>query len=183
MRVSEPAEYVILGLLIDRPMHGYELFQYFERGILHEIVHLEMSQMYAFLKKLEHLDYIDAQVETQGSRPPRKIFQLTEPGRSLFLSWLFQAVQKPRDIRLLFLLKLYFVQHSFPGRMLQLVEQQIQACQHFLQHLEARLPAQIENGDQAFFAHVVLRSRIHQTRSLLDWLYELQNELAVEKKV
>ena len=55
MQISEPAEYAILGLLESRPRHGYEMFQQFESGTLRQIVHLEMSQMYAFLKKLERL--------------------------------------------------------------------------------------------------------------------------------
>jgi len=58
MYISEPAEYAILGLLHSQPMHGYELFQEFKNSTLEEIVHLEMSQMYAFLKKLERLEYI-----------------------------------------------------------------------------------------------------------------------------
>lgn len=62
MQISEPAEYALLGLLQARSMHGYEMFQEFERGTLGEIIHLEMSQLYAFLKKLERLGYI--------SRPP-----------------------------------------------------------------------------------------------------------------
>jgi DNA-binding PadR family transcriptional regulator len=65
MQISEPAEYIILGLLHDQPMHGYEMFQQFESGTLGEIVHLEMSQMYAFLKKLEQLGYIEAELESQ----------------------------------------------------------------------------------------------------------------------
>jgi len=81
MYISEPAEYAILGLLESQPMHGYEMFQQFKNGALGQIVHLEMSQMYAFLKKLERLKYIEAQLEAQGPRPPRKIFRLTEQGR------------------------------------------------------------------------------------------------------
>src|SRR5882724_10777652 len=179
MRINEPGEYVILGLLMSRPMHGYELFHHFERGIMREMVHLEMSQMYAFLKKLEHLNYIQAQIKTQGNRPPRKTFQISETGRSIFLSWLNLPVEKPRDIRLLFLLKLYFIERLLPSNTSQLLDQQILACQRFLEHLEARQPAKIENGDEAFFAHVVLRSRIYQTRSLLDWLHELQKDPAI----
>src|ERR1051326_242832 len=60
MQISEPAEYAILGLLERRPMHGYEMFQQFQSGTLGQIVHLEMSQMYAFLKKLERMAYIEA---------------------------------------------------------------------------------------------------------------------------
>jgi DNA-binding PadR family transcriptional regulator len=178
MQISEPAEYVLLGLLHERPMHGYELFQQFESGTLGQIVHLEMSQLYAFLKKLERLGYIAAHVETQGLRPPRKIFHLTEAGHDIFFAWLPQPVEKPRDIRILFLIKLYFTQRLQPHSLSVLVEQQRQACQRFLTNLETKHYSGLPQEEESFLDHVVLRSRIHQTRSLLDWLSELQAELA-----
>lgn len=177
MQISEPAEYIILGLLKSQPMHGYELFQQVASGTLDQIVHLEMSQMYAFLKKLERLEYIEAQLESQGARPPRKIYHLTEAGHSVLLLWLTQPVEKPRDIRILFLIKLYFVQRFLPEKLVVLIDRQILACQRFLDHLESRHLAHEETRDAAFFDHVVLRSRLHQTRALLDWMRELQAEM------
>ncbi len=178
MQISEPAEYAILGLLERQPMHGYEMFQQFQDGILGLVVHLEMSQMYAFLKKLERLGYIEAELEPQGTRPPRKIFHLTDQGRAVFQEWLTTPVERPREIRLLFLLKLYFAQSIMPQHVSHLIEQELAACEKFLAHLEAqRLPAS-SSGDTAFLERVVLRSRIHQTRALLNWLRELQEEFA-----
>jgi PadR family transcriptional regulator, regulatory protein AphA len=179
MVISEPAEYAILGLLHSEPMHGYEMFQQFKDGTLGQIVHLEMSQMYAFLKKLERLEYIKAQLEPQGARPPRKVFQLTEPGQNIFYQWLIEPVERPREVRILFLIKLYFAQQYRPHEMIQLIDKQILACQNFLVQLETKHSQHVESGDGLFFDHVVLRGRIYQTRSLLDWLHELQKELAV----
>ena len=177
MQISEPAEYAMLGLLKERPMHGYEMFQQFEHGTLGQIVHLEMSQMYAFLKKLERLGYIEAELEPQGTRPPRKIFHLKSEGESIFLHWLSLPVEKPRDIRIFFLIKLYFVRHLQPSQAARLIEQQIDACQHFLHHLETLQTAEDHTSeDETFFDHVVLRSRIYQTQALLAWLYELQGK-------
>lgn len=178
MQISEPAEYAILGLLESQPMHGYELFQHFESGALCQIVHLEMSQMYAFLKKLERLGYLEFHLESQGVRPQRKVFHLTTSGRETFLHWLTEPVVRPREIRLLFLIKLYFVQRITPQQSPHLVNQQIAACHRFLEHLESQRPSNPETSDLAFFDHIVLRSRIHHTRALLDWLHELQHELA-----
>jgi len=179
MQISEPAEYVILGLLKNKPMHGYEMFQHFQNSTLGQILHIEMSQLYAFLKKLERMTYIEAELEPQGIRPPRKIFHITEKGQSIFLQWLTQPVEKPRDIRILFLIKLYFVQHDLPAQTAYLIEQQIYACQHFLERLETKhFPVTTQTNDETFFNHIVLRSRIHQTHSLLEWLRELQAELA-----
>ncbi|HYL44977.1 MAG TPA: PadR family transcriptional regulator [Ktedonobacteraceae bacterium] len=181
MYISEPAEYAILGLLQSQSMHGYEMFQQFKHGMLGEIVHLEMSQMYAFLKKLERLGYIEAQLEPQGTRPPRKVFHLTTTGRTTFFQWLGEPVVRPREIRILFLIKLYFVQQFQPRETASLVQQQIVACQNFLNHLETRRPPHTETGDETFFEHVVLRGRIYQTRSLLDWLRELEHELVARR--
>jgi PadR family transcriptional regulator AphA len=178
MQISEPAEYAILGLLESQPMHGYELFQQFQSGILRQIVHLEMSQMYAFLKKLDRLEYIEAELEPQGVRPPRKIFHLTELGRNTFLEWLTTPVERPREIRVLFLLKLYFVQRIVPEQTARLIDQELIACRAFLDHLEAQRLPDARTSDTAFLDHVVLRSRIHQTRALLDWLRELQHTFA-----
>src|SRR5579883_2569507 len=142
MHVSEPAEYAMLGLLEGQPMHGYEMFQQFESGTLGEIVHLEMSQMYAFLKKLERLHYIESQLELQGTKPPRKVFHLTAAGREVFFRWLTQPVEKPREVRILFLIKLYFVRRFLPEQTRPLIDRQIIACQQFLDHLEARQHAE-----------------------------------------
>ena len=179
MQISEPAEYVILGMLKKQPMHGYEMFQQFQNSTLGQIVHVEMSQLYAFLKKLERLEYIEvAEWETQGIRPPRKIFQLTRQGQDVFLQWLTLPVEKPRDIRILFLIKLYFVQRYLPTRLGSLLAQQIDACKRFLAHLEEQhAVSTASTSDEAFFESIVLRSRIYQTRSLLEWMHELQREL------
>ncbi|GCF06697.1 PadR family transcriptional regulator [Dictyobacter arantiisoli] len=185
MQISEPAEYVILGLLQTRSMHGYEMFQLIENGILGQIIHLEMSQMYAFLKKLERLHYIEAELSMQGTRPPRKIFHLTTMGQTIFHAWVAQPEEKPRDIRIFFLLKLYFMQQSASTEQIaHLLQQQIQACQNFLIHLQAQEYAtHLEQTDDAtFFGQVVLNSRIHQTRALLTWLDELQSAIAQSRQ-
>ena len=178
MQISEPAEYAILGLLEGQPMYGYEMFQQFQNGTLRQIVHLEMSQMYAFLKKLERLEYIEAELEPQGIRPPRRIFHLTDTGRAVFHAWLTTPVERPREIRVSFLLKLYFVRKIIPDQTARLIEREITTCRKFLDHLESQRLPDAHTSDSAFLDHVVLRSRIHQTRALLDWLCELQSDFA-----
>src|SRR5207302_4309074 len=131
MYISEPAEYAILGLLQSQPMHGYEMFHHFRETTLGQIVHIEMSQMYAFLKKLGHSEYIEAELDPQGSRPPRKVFHLTALGREVFFQWLTEAVIRPREVRILFLIKLYFVRHFVPKETRTLVDRQIVACRNF----------------------------------------------------
>ena len=99
-------------------------------------------------------------------------------GRATFRNWLTTPVERPREIRLLFLIKLYFAQSIIPQQISRLIDQEVIACQKFLDHLEAQRLPEAQSSDTAFLDHVVLRSRIHQTRALLDWLHELQEEFA-----
>lgn len=178
MQISEPAEYAILGLLEEQPMHGYELFQHFQNDVLGQIVHVEMSQLYAFLKKLERLGLVEAELEPQGVRPPRKVYRLNIRGQSTFQEWLTQPVERPRDIRIFFLIKLYFVRRQLPHQLARVLDQEIEACKRFLSVLEAQRHATISIREPDGFAQVVLNSRIYQTRALLDWLAELRTEFA-----
>ncbi len=98
--------------------------------------------------------------------------------RATFHAWLTTPVERPREIRLLFLIKLYFAQSLFPDQMPHLIDLEVATCQRFLTHLEAQRLPDTQSSDTAFLDHVVLRSRIHQTRALLDWLHELQAEFA-----
>lgn len=178
MRINEPAEYAILGLLEECPMHGYELHQRFQSKPLEHIVHIEMGQLYAFLKKLEHLMCIEASQSQQGRRPQRKVYHLTTSGRVILQEWLTTPVERPRDIRIFFLLKLYFLQRLAPEHLASVIEQEITACQHFLAVLAAQREGPCTIRSQAAFDQVVLRSRMYQTEALLAWLHELQAEFA-----
>jgi hypothetical protein len=84
---------------------------------------------------------------------------------------------------MLFLIKLYFTRRFLSEQVGDLITLQIQACQHFLTHLQAKkqpvegqeyYPAAEEKEDAIFLHKVVLSARIHQTHSLLMWLLELQ---------
>jgi hypothetical protein len=87
-------------------------------------------------------------------------------------------VERTRDIRIFFLIKLYFVQRQLPAQLARVIDQEIAICTHFLTSLESQRHGQISMREQGAFDQVVLSSRIHQTRALLDWLYLLQAEFA-----
>ncbi len=178
MHISEPAEYAILGLLEELPMHGYELYQRFQSKPLEQIVHIEMSQLYAFLKKLERLDLLEASQDQQGGRPQRKVYSLTNAGRATLQQWLTMPVERPRDIRIFFLIKLYFLQRLLPASLARVIDDEIATCQRFLASLEAQRCGPATIHDRTTFDQVVLCSRIYQTQALLAWLHELQAQFA-----
>ncbi|HUG14881.1 MAG TPA: PadR family transcriptional regulator [Thermomicrobiales bacterium] len=159
-------EYILLGLLRREPRHGYDLAREFSAGTtLGEIIHLEPSMLYAYLKKLEQAGYIRATLQSQGPRPPRRIFELSEAGADELTRWLAEPVERTRDLRLEFLLKLYIARDDEPEIAAGLI-----AEQHDLsERLVESLARQIED-EQDDFRRLVLEMRLEQNRALLNWL-------------
>jgi PadR family transcriptional regulator AphA len=184
MEISEPAEYALLGLLWDGPRHGYELHRAFAADQeLGTICRLEQSQLYAFLKKLEHLGYLEGTLEPQEGRPPRRMLGLTRAGRQVFRQWVEAPAPRPREVRLLFLLKLYFARAFGPAAVLTLITRQIEACQVFLQKLQGAPEGAADASAQASpearfqnFRALVHHGRVWQIEATIGWLMELRDQ-------
>jgi PadR family transcriptional regulator AphA len=182
MEISEPAEYALLGLLWNGSRHGYELHRAFAADQeLGTICRLEQSQLYAFLKKLEHLGYLESTLEPQEGRPPRRVVGLTKAGRTTFRQWIEAPAPRPREVRLLFLLKLYFARAFGIETIQTLIARQIEACQVFLKKLQDAPPNAGERGHHATpaealqdFRVIVHQARIRQIEATIGWLAELQ---------
>lgn len=142
------SEFALLGLLLDGPKHGYELARRFSPETpLGDICHLEMSMLYALLKKEERAGFIEAQIESQGSRPPKRIFHLTSLGRAAFMEWVRSPVANYQEIQPDFLVKLYFARQLGSDDVGALIGRQIEVCQNMLERLKRGERAGEESGN------------------------------------
>lgn len=163
---------VLLGLLMDRPRHGYELYQEFQAE-LGRVWQVGMSQLYAHLRQLEEAGLVAAHTEPQDGRPPRKVYHLTAEGQAAFHAWLRQPTPYVRHLRVEFLARLYFYRHlSLPG-LEELVEAQKEVCQAQMGRF-ARL-AEDEEDD---FRALVLEFRQGQLQAVVQWLDHCLETLA-----
>ena len=80
-------ENALLGLLIDKPMAGYDLKKILDYPMSFFWA-AQMSQIYRELNKLEKKGLVKSEVKTQEKRPARKVYQLTKEGKETFLNWL-----------------------------------------------------------------------------------------------
>jgi PadR family transcriptional regulator AphA len=118
------ARHAILGLLMHQPMHGYDIDTEFERG-LRSICHVNISQIYAYLKSMEESGWIASELVLQKSNPPKKVFSLTETGREELMRWMTQPVLEERQVRDELLTKVYFCWTLTPHQLPRLLEEQI----------------------------------------------------------
>ena len=180
-----PAEHAILGLLAlddgERAGHGYgyDLARHFGEGQpLAEVLRLEPGMLYHHLKKLARAGWVEATVEARGARPPRRVYRLTGAGRAELGRWLGAPVARTREIRLEFLVKLYFARRLDPARAVRLVAEQRETFRRLEDSLArqlARLTAEADAGEEnaaedRAFRRLVLELRLAQTRAATGWL-------------
>ena len=161
-------EHALLGLLAESPRHGYELTKEFAPGtILSDIVHLESGMLYAHIKKLELRGWLASAVEPQESRPARRVLSITPLGRDELDRWLREPVDKTRDVRLEFLLKLYFARTLASDLLPHLLHEQRTICEAHVDSLTRQIAAERDD-----FRRLVLQMRLAQNEALVTWLRE-----------
>jgi PadR family transcriptional regulator AphA len=155
---------VLLGLLMSKPRHGYELYQEFSNE-LGRVWELGLSKLYAQLRQLEEAGLVEAHMEAQSSRPARKVYHLTSEGRVVFLEWVRQPTPYLRHLRVEFLARLYFFRLLALDGLDGLVARQQAVCQAQIERFD-RLAA--ETDDE--FRRCVLEFRRGQLGAVVRWL-------------
>ena len=172
MKKELAPEWALLGLLTQKPMHGYELHRYFtDPSALGQVWYLGLSQMYKLLKELEAQGYVEATVELQENYPARKVYHITPSGRAAFLQWMEKPISNPRQIRVEFLAKLFLAQLLGPEMIERIVGTQLETCQTQLTRLQERAcPELNRRASDGGFEHLVFRFREGQIQATIDWL-------------
>lgn len=84
---------LVLGLLLSGRMHGYRLNELLEHS-MGFYADLKKPTAYYTLKKLEEEGCVRYEVEREGNRPERRVYEITERGRELFFELLRENLRK-----------------------------------------------------------------------------------------
>lgn len=168
-------EYVLLGLLETEPSHGYDLYKRLS-GLeaVGMVWSIKQSQLYALLERLEDETLVTSSVIPGNIHPDRKQYSITPSGRQTFSDWMKSPVQHGREMRMVFLAKLYFAYQTGAGEAHNLVENQKRLCSEWLGNMEKTLDGL--PSDQKF-PRIVLEYRISQTKAMIDWLAAIGSEI------
>ena len=167
-RLPLTVEIGLLGFLCDGPLHGYEVNRRLEDPVgLGSVWKLRQSHLYGLLARMEADGYLASTTMPQASHPPRRLYALTPAGQAAFCNWLRTPVAHPRDLRLEFLVKLYFAERAEPAVLADLIQRQRLACQAWLEWQADQAAATPEH--QAYRRQVSLYRR-GQLAAVLAWL-------------
>jgi DNA-binding PadR family transcriptional regulator len=160
MQASWASEMILLGLLCERPMHGYELAQCVATdGALPVIWRFARSEVYFLLGKLRERGYVAESGEGKGSGPTRTIYTATAEGGAALDAWLRSPELRPRLLRTAFLARVHLALRRDPALAADIIASQ----QAHLRDWLARERSAAESADE--YVRLVLEVRAAQVEA------------------
>ena len=100
-------KYALLGFLNYGSMTGYQLKQFMDDSTCN-FWNAKISQIYTTLKSLEETEMVTSRIQPQEERPDKRVYTITEKGRSDFQQWLAEPETHVPQLKDGFLLKFFF---------------------------------------------------------------------------
>lgn len=117
------AELVILSLICEQPLHGYQIEQEIARRNMQAWTGLATSSIYYVLQQLQKKGFIEKSMSaTPHQGAPRKVFQITPAGEKIWKQSTLQALAQPKITYTNFLMGLHNLWNIPAGEALQAVQ-------------------------------------------------------------
>lgn len=169
-------EYLILGLLLRNPCHGYELHRRLQEQF-GGLWRIPQNQLYGMLKRLEARGDIVGREQPSSAGPRRRHFRLTRQGRLRFQHWLASPTPlSARALRMAFLSRLFLAFQTDRKAAARLFEAQRQAVQTGLDRLREAAATSTAAG---MLERLSTDLRLRQLESALRWMDEAQTQLGL----
>lgn len=166
-------DFAILGFLNYHPQSGYDLKKTFDVSVKH-FWPADQSQIYRTLSRLTKQGLIEVEKIRQEDRPDRKVYHITDEGRSTLLEWLAgpPPVGEPRSAPLI---QVFFMGQLSDEAALQRFEGYAQIMRMILERY-ADVPDAIEDiydgvksERERFFWQLTLENGLANMRANLEW--------------
>jgi len=162
-------ELAALGLLLQKPLHGYLLKQQLER-FMSGCISVNYGAIYPLLKRLEKQEYIKTFQELADGGTNRKVYQITELGRD---RWRAKMLAHPHESwvnsRSRFIIKFFFFSQLKPTERIKLMHSRLITCQLRLENRESQLA---EKGEEDPYQAIALQRHLANLRFEIEWLKE-----------
>lgn len=162
-------ELILLGLLRQENMHGYQIHEFINRN-MSSCLDLKKPTAYYLLEKMTAMGWIEALADQEGNRPPRHVFKMTEEGERAFQRLLrenvasYHGTQFPDDIGLAFLDALPADEaRALLGIRLKAVTDALHNAETIPQH--------------AGSSQIVIEHLIHHLKSEIEWLNKVLSRI------
>lgn len=169
------ADLVVLSMLAERPMHGYELWAELERRQVQEWASISKPQVYYSLKKLERAQRIEVGTDNDAALgPDRRVFRPSASGRRALADALARADWATQDIPSPFVTWLVLSWQARPRDFVLQVNRRRRFILGKLELERAALDAIIRETSPSSDAAMIVRLAIRHHEVELAWLDEVE---------
>ena len=170
---------VLLSLLAERPMHGYQANAELERREVRDWAGISRPQVYYSLEKLAQLGLVRAfETDVPAAGPERSVFQTTAKGRAALADALEREEWAMHRERPPFLTWIALSWQARPGVFRQQIRRRREFLENELSREEVTLRSIKQEVGHRFHEAVWMVSLvIEQFRCELRWLRKLEREL------
>jgi DNA-binding PadR family transcriptional regulator len=165
-------ELLLLGLLREQGMHGYQLLEFIETQMA-TCVDLKKPTAYFLLDKMAAAGWISYEQEQEGHRPPRRRYSITPEGEIVFQRLLRENLGSYEPARFTTDIGLAFADALTPDEAHTLMKQRRTAVQV---QLSAAQTAPVHHGS----AQLIIEHQVHHLSSELAWLDEVIRRIELE---
>ena len=164
----------LLALLANGPAHGYELKSAMEQRFGAVLPPLNAGQIYTTLGRLERDGLVDDDAVAQNGRPNKRVYRLTEKGKSELAGWVADSTPQTR-LKDDFFIKLVLARAAGIADPMELIDRQRTAYLQALRDLDDV----VTNGDDTV-ALLVEGAALHLEADL-KWLELCEQRLGSDR--
>lgn len=136
------AELAILGLVVERPRHGYDIEQVIEERDMREWTEVGFSSIYYLLKRLEKNGWVTSRIDPHNPQgPARKVYDVTVEGVDAWHQAILDALTAPQPHYDPFQLALSSLPGVRPDEALDALRARRDALAQILAHVQGRRQA------------------------------------------
>ncbi|PCK22597.1 PadR family transcriptional regulator [Bacillus pumilus] len=169
-------KYAILGLLDQCELTGYDITKHFKDS-LGQFWSAKHSQIYPELKRLTEEGFIEFDIRIQGKKLEKKVYQITEAGKTELHEWLRIKGPIPETTKDEFMLKTFFISSMDKKEAAGLFAHQLLERTKKVEMLEQKLNALTDEDPSAqslhsaqFGHYLVLTRAIEREKGYVRWL-------------
>jgi len=167
------ADIVILAMLSNQPMHGYEIKKSVEQVVS---ISLNNKVLYPTLKRFEEMHAVEREVVRQEGKPDRHMYSITEHGREL-LQMLLQE-DSPELLRndSEFLVRVSMFDLLEPEARLAILRTRTEIIKAKIEHIRF-MRTLASAGNALRFAQEVITFNEQQNQHELEWIQSLMSNV------
>ena len=180
--VATKTDLLLLGLLLDRPMHGYDLYQMIKHEGIDGWFSISAAGVYYSLRKLRDQGHVVESRQRRGGGASKSIYRLTGDGRAAFVAAMEAELDSQEESCLDYDLPIYLLNKLPVDRALSALERRESWLNGQAENARAAIAAQKARGDSSLKL-AILDHRHRFLEMEKAWLAEVTDTIRQESKV